>query len=174
MRTLSGRADVTLDRARLLELAALFGHQEVSAFLRTGEPRQALRRPGDHQPGLPRPVGGGAGSSAGHGIERVFSKEQISRILDFIDNNGNVVNENTTEQIARKLGTAAFRCFNTERNSKPRLMFDSFLFRKILDAWYYDMGSISEREGAMTKFIAICRDDRNGLKALAVDLEELF
>ena len=75
------------------------------------------------------------------------------------------------EVMARKLGTAAFKYFNTERNSKPRLTFDSSLFLKILDAWYNGMGSKSERDGAMDKFIEICRDDRVGLKALAVDLE---
>ena len=75
------------------------------------------------------------------------------------------------EEIARELGPAAFRYFNIETNSNPRLKFDSYLFRKILDAWYFDMNSISEREEAMAKFIAICRDNRVGLKALAVDLE---
>ena len=75
------------------------------------------------------------------------------------------------EVMARKLGTAAFKYFNTERISKPRLTFDSFLFRKILDAWFNGMASSSERDEAMDKFIAICRDDRVGLQALAVDLE---
>ena len=89
----------------------------------------------------------------GHGIARVFSNHQISEILGFIDNN--TITENTMEEMARKLGTAAFKFFNTERNSKPRLTFDSFLFRKILDAWYNDMGSKSERDEALDKFIEI-------------------
>ena len=101
----------------------------------------------------------------------MFTEDQIRTILDFVDNNGNVIKMNTMEEIAMKLGPAAFRYFNTEMNSNPRLKFDSFLFRKILDAWYYDMGSKSEREEAMAKFKSICNDKRVGLKALAVDLE---
>ena len=57
LRTLSGTADVTLARERLLELAALFGHQEVSAFLQEEGPDQ--QRPpsataSDGEPGLLR------------------------------------------------------------------------------------------------------------------------
>ena len=57
LETLQKMPEVTLDRERLLEVAAQFGHQEVSAFLQEEGPDQ--QRPpsataSDGEPGLLR------------------------------------------------------------------------------------------------------------------------
>jgi len=100
------------------------------------------------------------------GIERVLSAKQIKIILDFVDR-GNMTEDNMGE-MAKMLGPAAQRTFYTERNSKPRLLIDRHLFRKILDSWFNGM-MIDERENALEKFVEICKKVQ--LNSLAVDIE---